>query len=358
MWPAVTIVSIAVAVAIAASIGAFYLRSDRGGAALRSQANAADAAAHRTNATAVSPAACHAPAVGPSGPHGLLEAASIGLDAPVVQGDGDAQLAVAVGHVPTSAWPGTSGTTVLTAHDVSWFSQIDHLRVGGTVDYVTACHTYRYTVTGHQVVPTGSPVYNTAAPRLVLVTCYPLNALFLTPERYLVAATLGSVGSGGSAITVPPAGSGQLTTSLPASLAAQVGARVTTTAPLGRLTLAGDPDQAWRQSVAPVNAAGSVLTLYFGALQVAGSGSASTWAGVAPGVPLADARPLEGARVTAVPGPVTPTLTVAGSTVISATVTAAVRLSGGPEPGTYSVAMSAAVVSGRLTITGWHMARA
>ncbi|HAM01233.1 MAG TPA: hypothetical protein DCQ30_03250, partial [Acidimicrobiaceae bacterium] len=34
----------------------------------------------------------------------------------------------------------------------------------------------------------GSPVYNTPGPTITLVTCWPTNALWFTPDRYLVTA--------------------------------------------------------------------------------------------------------------------------------------------------------------------------
>ncbi len=122
--------------------------------------------------------------------HGELEAQSIGLNAPVVEGTGDAQLAVAVGHVPSSVWPSSAGTAVLSAHDVTWFSQIGQLKQGSTFQFVTPCETYRYVVTKTEIVKAGSPIYSTSASRIVLTSCYPFTALYLTPDRYLVEADL------------------------------------------------------------------------------------------------------------------------------------------------------------------------
>lgn len=362
-WPVLTVGAFAGTIAIVASIVAFYVHSDSGGAALRRQItrNAAAApatsslstASHASNSTRacsqVDPKVAGRPA-------GLVEAPEIGLDAPVVQGDTGAQLAVAVGHVAASAWPDQAGTSVLVAHDVSWFSGIDHLRPGQVVRFVGHCTTRWYTVTGGRVVQAGSPVYNTTTPRLVLVTCYPLDALFLTPQRYEVTATLTKVTLGGTRTTTPTpaAGVGALRTSLPASIAAGVEPRVTTTAPLGQLHLAGRPSAAWRQSTRPFDATGSALELYFGALQVAET-DPGAWRQVAPGVSAATIADLDGATVTAVPGPVTPTLDVRGGTVTGASVQTTVTLTGGPSPSTYTITMTAAVRSGRLVVTGWRM---
>jgi LPXTG-site transpeptidase (sortase) family protein len=123
------------------------------------------------------------------GPTGLLVIPAIGLTAPVEDGTDDAQLNVAVGHVPASVWPGTNGNAVLEAHDVSYFVNIAQLKPGDTISYETPCTTYTYAVQGHQVIKQGSPVYNTPSPTLSLVTCWPTNALWFTPDRYMVTAS-------------------------------------------------------------------------------------------------------------------------------------------------------------------------
>jgi sortase A len=349
-------VCVAAALAILTNIALFYARSNGVGDQLRGQEEATvRAARHDVGARPASAArVCANSPKGTGQLAGLVEAPSISLDAPVVEGTDDAQLAVAVGHVPASSWPGQIGTVVLAAHDVSWFSHIDHLGVGSDIDYVTPCLTYHYVVSGSEVVPTGTPVYNTTAQRLVLVTCYPLNALFLTPNRFLVEASLQSITTGGHQGTVPPPGQGSVPTSLPASVAAQVDPQVTTTAPLGLQSISGTPAAPWEESVNPINAEGSVLALYFGAIQVAET-SPSEWSSVAPGVPAGAAAPLEGAQITGVPEPVTPTLAVAGYTLTGATIQATVEVSGGSNPGTYQVVMQATVQDARLVVTGWQM---
>jgi sortase A len=73
---------------------------------------------------------------------------------------------------------------------VTWFSRIAQLRPGNEISYVTPCWTYSFTVTSHTIVAAGSPVYTTGAALLVLETCYPLDALYITSDRYLVYASL------------------------------------------------------------------------------------------------------------------------------------------------------------------------
>lgn len=308
----------------------------------------------RTTATCTNSTRNTTPATGQ--PEGIVEAKSIGLEAPVIQGTNDAQLAVAVGHVPGSVWPGPSGTVVFSAHDVSWFSNIDHLTPGSQVSFVEPCKTYVYTVTRHAVVEAGSPVVNTVRPSLVLDTCYPLDALWITPKRYLVYADLTQVKAGGRTTQLPAATDGAVHTSLPSALAAQVARRVTTSGPLGPLTVTGTPTAAWRQSIKPINGAGSALTLYFGALQLAGEGDTAGWAKAAPGLGTGPIGPLWDGQVTGNVDSISPTLAVSHSKLTGATVTSTVDVSGGSSPGTYHITMQAKVMHhGTLTITSWQM---
>lgn len=335
-----------------ASIGWFYLRSDIVGSSLIHRQEAIDAKARRQ---ATSAAVCHTPTPTAGSPRGLVEAPSIGLVAPVLDGTGGAQLDVAVGHDPYSAWPGSTGTVVLSAHDVSWFSQIDRLAIGATIRYVAPCQTFTYTVTSHQVVAAGSPVYNSAQPRLILDTCYPLNALYITPNRYLVYAQLTKVSNAGQIASLPPSSQGTLPTPLPPALAASVSQRVTSTAPLGQLTMAGNPSPAWASSLEPIRGEASVLTLYFGALEVAQEGDTSTWSQIAPSVPFSAVGPLDGATIAGYPGAVNPTITALYDITSGASINASVELDGGPAPGDYSISMTSQVEDGELVITGWTM---
>ena len=333
---------------IAADIGWFYVKSDTTGGGLLAKEKASIAAANPpvvADRSSAPPVSCAPSFPQRGGVGGIVSASTIGLQAPVVQGQGDAQLAVAVGHDSRSVWPGQPGTAVLSAHDVSWFSRIDQLAVGTTIEYQTTCATYYFTVSAHKIVASGSPVYNTSKPSLVMSTCYPLDALWITSKRYLVYADLTKIVAGGAVATVPSPGAGAITTSLPAALVASVAARVTTSAPLGPLTLSGTPTSAWAQSDEPINAAGSALQLYFGTLQLAAQRDYAGFEEAAPGL---SAGGLWGETVASTIGSVTPTLQVAGTTVTAATVTSQVRLSDGA---VYGIDMSASVIAGRLSVS-------
>ena len=117
---------------------------------------------------------------------GVLTIPALGLEAPVEEGTDDAELDVAAGHAPASVWPGTAGSSVMLAHDVSYFVHLGDLKAGDLITYRNQCSTVSFQVTGQQVVAAGSPVYNSTTPTLVLDTCWPPNALFFTPHQRAV----------------------------------------------------------------------------------------------------------------------------------------------------------------------------
>ena len=266
-------------------------------------------------------------------PRGLLEAPSLGLVAPVREGASDAVLNDAVGHIPASAWPGHPGTSVFSAHDVTWFSRIDGLMPGDEIRYVTPCRTYTYRVTSHRVVPAGYPVYNTVIPSMVLDTCYPLDALYPTNARYLVYATL-AVTSPTSLLPPPRASPVPLTVPAPRALAAQGLGLEQNEVPLGRLRLAGAPSPAWRETNAPLQTEAAALTAYFAVIRSAEQGKRIWWEDLAPSVPQPSATGLWEGEITGYDTRLDVTLRVQGDRTLGATLTAEVTTAGlgSPEP--------------------------
>lgn len=128
----------------------------------------------------------------PSGmnPVGLLQIPALRLVAPILEGEGSNVLSVAVGHLPNSVTPGGLGLAVLAAHNATWFRNIDQLHRGSLVDLELPKGRYEFRVIQTQIVKTGTPIANTAYSAIMLETCYPLDALYLTPYRYLVTARL------------------------------------------------------------------------------------------------------------------------------------------------------------------------
>ena len=295
----------------------FYLRLDHRGGALIAQEKELihQAAQHPTRS-------CPEPSDAASGPQGLLQAPSIGLEAPVLSGTDDAQLDVAVGHLSTSVWPGQPGASLMAAHDVSYFSRINDLARGSTIVFSTPCRTYVYQVSGSDVIHTGSPVYSDPSKsQIVLETCYPLNALFLSPERYLVRADLSSVVSSGQPLApaTPPSPAPQVPA--PTALAQQGLGLANNDVQLGTLGLQGTPDPLWQQSLAPISDEAAAIDGYDAAVRSAEQEQSGWWESLtAGGVPFSASSALQGGRITEYTEALSPTLLVQGDSFLGASV--------------------------------------
>lgn len=196
---------------------------------------------------------------------GILEIPALKLKAPVLQGLTDAVLNIAVGHDPSSPWPGSAGESVVEAHDVSYFSAIDSLRKGDRVIWRDACHEWTYEVIATEISTPGTLLYPPKMNKgLALITCYPTNALFWTPERYIVETEFVSGGMTHERVT-PPAAIAPLKVPAPADLVAQGLTLQTNPVVLGSLFITGAPAHVWREGPAPLDVEADALESYFGA---------------------------------------------------------------------------------------------
>ena len=122
---------------------------------------------------------------------GRIEIPRIGVSAIVREGDDDATLAVAVGHVPGTARPGEPGNMALAGHRDSFFRALRNIRVDDTIRFRSAGARYEYRVDSTEVVgPNETRVLlPTADPVLTLVTCYPFGYIGSAPDRFVVRAS-------------------------------------------------------------------------------------------------------------------------------------------------------------------------
>ena len=285
---------------------------------------------------------------------GVLSMSKLNVTAPVEAGTDDAELNVAIGHADSTPWPGTPGTSVLLAHDVSYFAHIDQLNPGDTVDYQVGCATHVFHVLGHVVVKAGAPVPQLSGNGLVLDTCWPTNALFYTPDRYLVEAQEVSVQTSKTAANATPQQwATGYTTPAPPQLVAQGLTLSTNTQPMGVLQLAGTPDGGWAQSPAPLALEAAALEGYFGGLHSAGQQRSDWWSLLAPGVAMP--APLNGATVSGHNGPLNVTITAQGTTPTTVTLSTLFTLSGGSAPGEYSETVTEAIHGLTVLITNWEV---
>jgi len=327
----------------------WQLHSHRGQQALVTSARAAEG--HGGTCTSGTPASDGQLA-------GVLDIPSLQVTGPVEQGTTDDVLNVAIGHADGTPWPGDPGTAVLLAHDVSYFANIGQLKAGDVIRYEHGCTTDVFTVTGHDVVKAGAPVPQLAGNALVLDTCWPTNALWYTPNRYLVEAVETSVErSVGSSVANPganpPAGPATYTTPAPPELLAQGLDLEHNEEPMGTMTLAGSPSAAWAQSPAPLAVEAGALQAFFGGVHSLSQQRSDWWALLAPGVPMP--APLVGARVTGHDAPLDVTITADGDQPSGVELDTVVTVSGGTAPGTYHEKVTEAVHGQQIVITGWEV---
>lgn len=365
----VSFTALAAGLVIAAQIGWFLHDSSVQGAALIHQLRGAIAAERfhpaacqdpprrRTPGRGRTPGPSHAGRGGSDVARGLLEIPALGLVAPVRQGASDAVLNDAVGHVPTSVWPDRSGTSVFSGHDVTWFSRIGDLKGSDVIRYVTRCRTYTYLVTSHQVVRAGYRLYNTATPTMVLETCYPSDALYLTGTRYLVFAALAATSPAARPVAPRPRPAAPaLTVPAPRALVAQGLSLSHNQGPLGTLHLSGTASPAWRQSNGPLTSEAAALAQYFGVIRSASQEQRRWWADLAPRVPVSAAAGLWGGQITGYDRRINVRLRVHGDRILGATLTTVLTTGGSARPGTYWLRVTESVTRrGRLLVSGFRM---
>lgn len=125
-------------------------------------------------------------------PVARLRVPAHGVDLIVLSGVSGRTLAFGPGHAPDSAAPGAPGTEIVTAHRDTHFRFLERVRRGDEV-FVDAPGgpIVRFLVQELSVVDSRSAVIhrNPRAAALVLMTCYPFDALVAGgPLRYVVTA--------------------------------------------------------------------------------------------------------------------------------------------------------------------------
>jgi sortase A len=124
-------------------------------------------------------------------PIGILEVPRLGVSVAVVEGDTDAVLQRAVGHLPDTALPWEEGNSALAAHRDTYFRPLHHVEPGDLVRLTTVAGTFEYRVTETLVVdPHDLWVIDPTPERtLTLITCHPFTYVGPAPQRFIVRAT-------------------------------------------------------------------------------------------------------------------------------------------------------------------------
>ena len=123
-----------------------------------------------------------------------IQIPAIGVDAPLVQGDGWEQLKKGVAQHVGTPNPGENGNIVLSGHNDVFgevFRDLDRLNPGDSIILFTSQRQYTYIVTGTRMVePTAVEVMApTPDPRVTLISCHPY---LVDIHRIVVSAVLQS----------------------------------------------------------------------------------------------------------------------------------------------------------------------
>ncbi len=130
---------------------------------------------------------------------GRIELPRVGVAAMVREGDDNAVLRRAVGHIPETPLPGEPGNSGLAGHRDTFFRGLRNVRRGDRIIVTTSDSVLHYDVRSTRVVdPTDVSVLEpTSGSTLTLVTCYPFNYIGAAPKRFIVQANMTPIGGNG-----------------------------------------------------------------------------------------------------------------------------------------------------------------
>lgn len=121
---------------------------------------------------------------------GTLAVPRLGLSAMVAEGDADAVLDVAAGHLPDTPLPWLDGNSAIAAHRDTHFRPLRDIKIGDEMTLATPHGVFSYIVRETLIVrPDEVWVLAPAGGReLTLITCYPFNYIGNAPKRFIVKA--------------------------------------------------------------------------------------------------------------------------------------------------------------------------
>jgi sortase A len=142
----------------------------------------------------------HAPQVKAGDVIGRISIARLDLSAVIREGVDGRTLQNAVGHVPSTAFPGARGNAAIAAHRDTLFRRLKDIRIGDEVSVESSAGVYTYVVAATRIVKPadvsvlrsdgGGLVAPPAGNLLTMITCYPFYYVGSAPKRFIVEAKL------------------------------------------------------------------------------------------------------------------------------------------------------------------------
>jgi LPXTG-site transpeptidase (sortase) family protein len=122
---------------------------------------------------------------------GMLDVPRLELTTPVIEGDDEATLKRAVGHLPDTPLPWENGNSALAGHRDGLFRPLKDIKVGDEIRFRTSRQEIVYRVSDLSIVAPDdlSVLQPQPEPTLTLITCYPFYYVGNAPKRFIVHAT-------------------------------------------------------------------------------------------------------------------------------------------------------------------------
>jgi sortase A len=130
------------------------------------------------------------PTIGPGGMIGRLSIPRLHLSAIVREGAGEKTLSLALGHIPSTAFPGQKGNVGVAGHRDRLFRGLKDIQGDDLIEFETLYGNYTYQVESTEIVkPNDVEVLKPDGhSELTLVTCYPFYYVGSAPKRFIVKA--------------------------------------------------------------------------------------------------------------------------------------------------------------------------
>jgi len=121
---------------------------------------------------------------------GEIRIRRLGVSVVVVQGESEAILQRAVGHLSRTALPGNEGNVVLAGHRDTFFRPLKDILEGDRITLKTPEHDFEYVVESTSIVrPDDVGVIEPSGGHtLTLITCFPFYYIGPAPNRFIVVA--------------------------------------------------------------------------------------------------------------------------------------------------------------------------